>query len=151
MTNIPPISDGQPLTYEYIQLMVDAINNLSKTEAATNQVVEVSGGNVLPSTDNVNIVTGTFTLNFGAVTNAGKQSSARKTVTFGGKFSKRPVLTLTPRDPSTAGENEQTSHISLVIASLSASEFTCRAKRIIGNQTEKDEIEVQFIAIGPAS
>lgn len=149
MTNIPPLSDGQPLTYEYIKLMADAINTLSKSEAAINQVIEVSGGNISQSTENVSILTGRFNLNFGKTTN-NKQSTAQATVTFGGKFKKNPVVTLSARDPSN-DTNKDISHISLVITDLNNTQFTCKAKRIIGNQTVSDTIEVNFIAIGPAS
>jgi hypothetical protein len=149
MTNIPPISDGQPLTYETLNLMIAAINKLSKTEAAENQVIEVSGGGTNPSTDDASIVVGEFTLNFGKIS-SGKQSTAQATVNLGGKFKKIPRIVVTAIDEK-SGE-KQISYVSLIVTGVSRTQFTCKGRRMVaGKDVESgDELKVNFVAIGAA-
>lgn len=150
MTNIPPISDGQPLTYETLNLMIAAINKLSKTEAAENQGIEVSGGGITASTDDANIVVGEFTLKFGSIS-AGKQSTAQAAVNLGGKFKKIPRILVTALDEK-AGD-KQISYVSLIVTNVSRTQFTCKGRRMVaGKDVESaDELKINYVAIGAAS
>lgn len=157
MTNLPPISDGQPVTYEFLNLMVGAINNLSKAansqgETPKNQDIEVGGvGYPITAQTGVSIVVGKFSLKFGSIQNA-KQSTAQTTVKFSGQFKSDPLVFVTPVDPS-ADDNADISYVSLVLAKVSKTQFTCKGRRMVAGKdaTNKDTLDVNFIAIGPSA
>lgn len=152
MTNLNPISDGQPLTYETINLMIGAINSLSPTEAAVNQVIEVTGGNIARSTDNVQMFVGEFFLSFGNIKN-NKQSNASAQVKFGNRpFTATPYVFVTAVDPSNDAMADM-SFISLTLIDITKSSFTCKGRRLwAGNDAvNKDKLKVNFLAIGPVA
>ena len=152
MTNIPPISDGQPVTYEFLNLIVGAVNKLSTPETGeANQDIEVSGSSYsLNKNDPVSIVVGRFTLEFGSLANV-KTSVASKTLKFDGQFKSAPLVFLSAVD-DTAEKLNTTSYVSLMATEVTKSNFICRGRRTLSGKEarEKDTITVNFLAIGPA-
>ena len=154
MTSIPLISDGQPVTYEFLNLLVGAVNKLSKPETGgEDQDITITGGTnySLPKSSGVSVVIGSFTLNFGSIQNA-KQSTATATAKFSGQFKSAPLVFVTAVDPS-SDTNSDISYISLTVTQVSAAQFTCKGRRMVAGKdaTNKDKIDVNFIAIGPAT
>lgn len=153
MTSLSPISDGQPLTYELINQIIGAVNNLSKSssEAGTERVIEVFGPNIT-ATNNVQIFIGEFILNFGNIKNA-KESTAKATVQFGNKpFTSNPYVVMSIVDPSN-DEASDISYVSLTAINITKSGFTCMARRLVAGKDakNKDKLKVNFVAIGPLS
>lgn len=155
MTNIPPISDGQPVTYEFLNLMVAAVNKLAKseTEGGGQQDIEVTSGTgyTLGKATDVSIVIGQFNLRFGSIANA-KQSTATSTVKFSGQFKSPPLVFVSAVDPSSDSAAD-ISYISLTVTQVSGTQFTCKGRRMVAGKdaANKDNLKVNFIAIGPAS
>jgi hypothetical protein len=154
MTNIPPISDGQPVTYEFLNLLVAAVNKMAKseTEGGGQQDIEISGkGYSLSKASDVSILIGQFNLKFGSIANA-KQSTATSTVQFGGQFKSPPLVFVSAVDPSSDSAAD-ISYISLTVTQVSGTQFTCKGRRMVAGKdaSNKDNLNVNFIAIGPAS
>lgn len=154
MTSIPLISDGQPVTYEFLNLLVGAVNKLSKPDTdGSDQDITITGGTgfSLPKSSGVSVVIGTFTLNFGSIKNA-KQSTAKATPKFSGEFKDPPLVFVSAVDPS-SDTNEDISYLSLTVTQTSATQFTCKARRMVAGKdsTNKDKITVNYIAIGRAT
>jgi hypothetical protein len=155
MTNIPPISDGQPVTYEFLNLVVAAVNKLAKseTEGGGQQDIEISSGSgySLSKASDVSIVIGQFNLKFGSIAKA-KQSTATATVKFSGQFKSAPLIFVSAVDPSSDSAAD-VSYISLTTTQVSATQFTCRGRRMVAGKdaADKDNLKINFIAIGPAS
>jgi hypothetical protein len=154
MTNIPPISDGQPVTYEFLNLLVAAVNKLSKseTQGGGQQGIEISGkGYSLSKASDVSILIGQFNLKFGSISNA-KQSTSTANVQFGGQFKSPPLVFVSAVDPSSDSAAD-ISYISLTVTQVSGTQFTCKGRRMVAGKdaANKDNLNVNFIAIGPAS
>lgn len=153
MASIPRISDGQPVTYEFLNLLVDAVNQLSNPETGgANQDIEVTGSSYsLNKNDPVAIVVGRFTLEFGALTGRGGSVRA-KTIQFDGQFKNTPLVFLSAVD-DTADEANTTSYISVVATKVSKTSFTCRGRRTYAGKKamQEDNITVNFVAIGTAA
>lgn len=153
MTSITPISDGQPITYELINQIIGSINNLSKStnEAGTERIIEVFGPNI-SATNNVQIYTGEFFINFGNIRNA-KESTATAQIQFGNKpFTAIPYVIMSVVDPSN-DDNSEISYVSLTAIDITRNGFTCKARRMVAGKDNKnkDKLKVNFIAIGPLS
>lgn len=154
MASIPRISDGQPVTYEFLNILVDAVNKLSNPETGgANQDIEVTGSSYsLNKNDPVAIVVGRFTLEFGALTGRASGSVRAKTIQFDGQFKNTPLVFLSAVD-DTADAANTTSYISVVATKVSKTSFTCRGRRTYAGKkaVQEDTITVNFVAIGTAA
>lgn len=153
MTNIPLISDGEPVTYQFLNTLVGAVNKLAKPDTDGEiQDITITGQRYsLTKSQPAAILIGTFSLNFGSIKNA-KQSTAQAQVEFDkAKFKSAPLVFVSAVDPS-SDDNSDISYISLTVTSISATQFKCKARRMIAGKdaTNKDKIDVNFIAIGQA-
>jgi hypothetical protein len=149
---VPPISDGQPITYEFLNQVVSAVNKLGKTESGeSNQDIEFRGVSyALNKKDSVLVVMGKFSMEFGSLANV-SSSTARKTIKFNGNFKQPPLVFLSAVDES-ADKQADTSYVSLIATDISKSAFTCRARRTLSGKSaqKKDELVINFLAVGPA-
>jgi hypothetical protein len=154
---VPPISDGQPVTYEFLNQVVDAVNKLGKIDSeGSGQDITIKGsgqsvGYSFGAKAAVEIIVGRFSLEFASIANVSK-STSQKTIKIGGNFKSPPLIFLSPVD-ETAEKSATTSYISIVATNVSKTSFTCRARRTIAGKDaqKKDEIIVNFLAIGPTS
>jgi hypothetical protein len=149
---VPPISDGQPITYEFLNQVVSAVNKLGKTESGeSNQDVEFRGvGYSLNKRDSILVVVGKFSLSFDSLSDI-TTSTRKKTLSFNSNFKQPPLVFLSAVDES-AEKQDDTSYVSLIATDISKSAFTCRARRTLSGKKAQsgDKLVVNFLAVGPA-
>lgn len=152
MSNLNTVPEGAPLTYELINSIINAVNQLQKTETANQQIINAYGARIGQlDTDEVLILAGQFDLSFSKVsTGQTKNLTARQEVSFAkdNSFTKKPYVAIAIEDPTPSDGN-----MSFVIASLTnvtQSGFTVRARRLMPPKgvLPSDNIVGTYIAIG---
>ena len=150
MSNLNTVPEGAPLTYELINQIINAINELQPAETGLNQVFEAFGSRLGRGTNsNVIIATGEFRLNFGEQgPNQIKGGAARANITFpsGANFREKPYVLISMEDSG----SDQNSFVVATMFDVKKSGFTVRARRLISSKKglERDEIIGTFLAIG---
>jgi len=154
-TNINVISEGQPVTYELINQIINTVNSIKQTSDEVSQIIEVYGGQRLGRSEDRKIIiqAGDFPLDFGEG-NSPKAARATANVTFPTEsiFNTRPYVTLAVEDVSSSSQGGKNSFITTTITDLTTKGFTVRSRRLTSNaNVEKDRVRVHYIAIGTAA
>ena len=153
MSNLNTVPEGAPLTYELINNIINAINQLQKTDTGVNQIIEVFGARIgRKDNDQVLIFVGEFELKFGSVsTGQTKNLNARSTIKFpsNNTFTEKPYVAIAIEDPTNTSGN-----MSFVVASITdlrKDGFMIRGRRLLppSGKAESDTIRGTYIAIGP--
>jgi hypothetical protein len=152
MTNLNVVPEGSPLTYELINQMINAINDLQKGDGGLNQIIDVYGARIgTKEDDKVLIFAGEFDLKFSAVSSGQSKSlTARQQVKFPSRnnFTKKPYVAIAIEDPSVGSGN--TSFIIATLSDVKRDGFLVRARRLLSPKgtAEADKVKGTYIAIG---
>lgn len=154
-TNINVISEGQPVTYELINQIINTVNSVKQTTDEVSQVIEVYGGQRLGRSEDRKIIiqAGDFALNFNEGTGR-RATRATAEVSFPTQsvFSVRPYVTLAVEDTTSSAQGGRDSFITTTVSDLTTKGFRVRARRLVTNaNTEQDIVRIHYIAIGTAA
>lgn len=150
MARVNPISDGQPLTYELLNQIINAVNDIKiEQEDVKRSIIDVLAPTIKGADDEIiKIRCGTLELDFSK-----GEAGAKTSVTWGDKvnFSEKPYILVTLEDP-TVSAKEHLLPVS-VLYNVTKNGFSIRAKRVTANPntTSADQIIVNYMAIGPSA
>ena len=145
MARIPALSDGQPLTYELINKIIEKLASIKDPVEDQSQNIEVYGPNInRTSRGRTKIVSGTQAFNLSS-------DSVEQIFTIeynkgkaGTLFTKVPIVTATIVDPERGGSPEMAT---LTIIEQSPKEFKVKVK-VIKSKKKNIPIRINYIAIG---
>ena len=148
MTNIG-ITDGEPLTYDLINLMITRINTLSNQINTLNagQNVRILGnvsGQNLGAQDNITILCGSQILDITA-----NQSTYQFPIAFGSVFNTAPHVVANIADIRGSGEAAGVAppNANVSLGLVTKINFVCRVD-IIKAVAKNTKVKVNYIAIG---
>jgi hypothetical protein len=145
MARINTISDGQPFTYQLLNGMIEAINNITVPDGGdSDELINIVGPDVNNAKNKPQIVFGKDQIDI-----PDNQTGQNKSIKFpgGGNFNNDPIILATLVDPETDGAIPIGY---LTITSVSKSEFKCRVK-LIRKRSKGTTVEVNYVAIGTTS
>jgi hypothetical protein len=144
---INPISDGQPVTYELLNQIIEQVNKVSVSDTTdVKQIVEVRGrGIAYQENDRAVIAAGKITI---AIPKT--QSIPIQTVTFPVTFTQTPYVTLTIVDTSISKTTGGLQAATATVVELNQTTMKVIIKLI--RQVEvATSIQLHYIAVGPVS
>lgn len=138
------ISEGQPFTYQLLNQIVTAVNNIKDPEDPE-QEIEINGPG-LSSTKLPKIIFGRENIDIDK-----NQTSAAVSVKFDGAFAnENPIVvaTLVDRQTGDGGSGTQLGYIT--ITNITSKNFTCRI-RLLKARSQDVSFQINYIAIGVGS
>lgn len=145
MARIPPIYEGQPITYETLNLIIQEVNKIKNLPEDFGQDIVVYGNKVgigRSEGDDVKIAVGTATVQV-------KQNDITKNVTlpFDSVFSKPPVVVATIVDTQN-GKNNAIQMATITIINITNNNAEARIQLLKAEKKNQVDLEVNYIAIG---
>lgn len=148
MARVNPISDGQPLTYELLNQIINAVNDIKVEQRDIRKsIIDVIANNIKGDDDEiVKVRLGTLELEF-----IKGEAGARKSVTWGSRvtFTEKPFVAISVEDPT-----EKNIVLPVpVLFNVTKEGFSVRAKRLtagVQDGVSADTLLVHYIAIGPS-
>jgi hypothetical protein len=143
---INPISDGEPVTYELLNAIINQVNSIVVPSDDQAQIVKVYGNTIGRKEDDVvKIAVGSQEVN---VTATGVVNDIKFNFPDGTNFQSSPYVTTSIIDYK--GEGQGISIGSLTITSITNQNFTARLK-LITDLKKATTVRVNYIAIGSGS
>lgn len=143
MARIPALSDGQPLTYELINKIIEKLGSIKEPAEDQSPNILFFGPNLKQtSKDTTIVICGSHSFNMPA-----NAPSNPVTVKFksGKKFIKPPIVTANIVDPVKGGSPDMAT---LVITEQKVDEFVVKVSVLKSNK-KAIPLQINYIAVGP--
>lgn len=140
MARIPTLSDGQPLTYEVINKIIEKLGSIKDPTQDQSQDILVYNRKINPSSkDKIQIVSAEKGFNFTA-----SKIDHTETVQFEKEFSKMPVVVASVIDPAKGGSPDM---IAFTIFDQTLKDFKIKLK-VLKSSKKEIPLRISYIAIG---
>lgn len=144
MARIPALSDGQPLTYELINKIIEKLGSIKEPAEDQSPNILFFGPNLKQTSKDTTIVMcGSYSFNMPA--SAPSTSITVKFNKSGKKFIKPPIVTATILDPI---KGKTPDLATLVIMEQKTDEFVAQVG-ILTSKKKAIPLQINYIAIGP--
>ena len=143
MARINTISDGQPFTYQLLNSIIEAINDIKVPEGENpDDLISIVGPDVDNAKNKPKIVFGSDTIDIPE-----NQTAETKTIKYpgGSAFNNDPIVLATLVDPEAKNGGVPVGY--LTITSTKKSVFDCRVK-LIRKRSKSTTVQINYIAIG---
>ena len=146
MARINTISDGQPFTYQLLNSIIEAINDIKVPEGEdADELLKIVGPGMDNAKNKPQIVFGTDTIDIPENQTAGTSDAK-----YSGKaaFNSNPIVLATLVDPEAGSGGIPIGY--LTITSINTSGFKYRIK-LIRKRAKSTTVQINYIAIGVTS
>lgn len=144
---INQISDGQPITYELLNQIIEQVNKVSTSDLNdVKQIVEVIGSGIKRTEDaRAIIAAGSITVVIPKTSNIPIQ-----TIKFSEIFAANPYVSVTIVDVNTSKQDGGLNAATATVVGLTASEMQVKIQ-LIRQIESATSIRLHYIAVGPSS
>lgn len=145
---INTITDGQPITYELLNQIIEQVNEVQVEQSDIKQIIEFYGDNLgRREDDRIKVACGSQSVRL-------EKGKTRFTETFkfpsNVGFDTRPYITATIVDNRLGSSGDGTSYATLTIVNLSKVGFDMRLD-LVKAPSRNTSIAVHYIAVGPGA
>jgi hypothetical protein len=144
---VPNLSDGTPLTYEWLNQVADAINKLDVNSSDYSNVK--FDGNVNGSKDDILILTGTEEITISAA-NAGENVIRINNIKFKVAFASNNVTVVAMVTSNQALQNDNPVAAGVAVGQITSNNFDA-VIQLFADKAKfgKKKLQLKYVAIGP--